>query len=382
MTLALASKLEQGWSMPQANFSLIERRAIWEAYNKRCAYCDGALSFRSLEIDHVVPQSADEAVFRSLELSPTYDVHSTSNLVASCRACNSKKRDRALLVRQLAIVLAMSAERASVVEALKVKFREQGTREKYVLGLSTALANGTISQRDVFAAIEAINVNNPVKLSSPICGLGGDSIFEISKDDIDNLLVTSIDVNGEKGGRLRLVNDADHETFVDTLDAYKNATDVGFYARTNAEMKCAAAYFEYPLSILNLIQKACIAEITYLSTPHVSINDLRFVPASILMVGVGPDEDMPRVQKDSSVLDLVRSGEATIVESSTGVVRIRCYDHETYMFEVFRADVDDDGIEELVIFWVGYPTRGSLRVSEVKVLSRKKEDVMFEEISG
>jgi len=55
--------------MPRSNFSVIERRAIWEAYNKRCAYCEMVLSFRDLEIDHVVPQSLNEAELQSLGLS-------------------------------------------------------------------------------------------------------------------------------------------------------------------------------------------------------------------------------------------------------------------------------------------------------------------------
>jgi hypothetical protein len=368
--------------MPQTSFTVVERRAIWEAYNKRCAYCECVLSFRNLEIDHVVPQSADIVVLQSLGLPAGYDVHSPANLVASCRACNSKKNDRPFAEGFLAIVLARSAELVAKVEALKAKYKEQGTREKYLVGLSTAIESGKISQRDVFAAIQAINANKPVKLSSPLYGLGGDSIFEIAKEDIDRLFVTSIDVNGEKGGCLRLVDDVERELFVDTLAAYQAAIDGGFYARTNAEMKCAAAYFEYPISILNLIQKASVADVTYLSDPFVSVNDLRLIPATILMCGLGPDGDNQAAPKAYSVADLIRAGEATIVESSTGVVRVRYLDHETYMFEVFRADVDADGIEELVIFWVGYPTQGTLRISSVMVLSRRDEGGMFEASEG
>jgi hypothetical protein len=40
--------------MAQQKFNFFERRAIWEAHGKRCAYFGDPLSFALLEIDHIL----------------------------------------------------------------------------------------------------------------------------------------------------------------------------------------------------------------------------------------------------------------------------------------------------------------------------------------
>jgi len=36
------------------------RQALWRAYDMKCFYCGGPVDFRSLNIDHVLPQSLAE----------------------------------------------------------------------------------------------------------------------------------------------------------------------------------------------------------------------------------------------------------------------------------------------------------------------------------
>jgi len=60
----------------QARISL-NRRAVFARDNHRCQYCGASAE----NIDHVIPKSRGGA-------------HSWENVVASCRPCNSRKRDR------------------------------------------------------------------------------------------------------------------------------------------------------------------------------------------------------------------------------------------------------------------------------------------------
>ena len=57
----------------------LNRRAVFLRDGGRCQYCDAAAE----SIDHVVPRSRGGA-------------HTWENVVAACRACNSRKRDRLL----------------------------------------------------------------------------------------------------------------------------------------------------------------------------------------------------------------------------------------------------------------------------------------------
>ena len=43
--------------MAQQTFSIIDRRAFWEAHYRKCAYCGELVRFLALQIDHVIPES-------------------------------------------------------------------------------------------------------------------------------------------------------------------------------------------------------------------------------------------------------------------------------------------------------------------------------------
>lgn len=63
--------------VPHRNRVPLSRRAVFARDGHRCQYCNRAAE----NIDHVVPRSRGGA-------------HSWENVVAACRACNSRKEDR------------------------------------------------------------------------------------------------------------------------------------------------------------------------------------------------------------------------------------------------------------------------------------------------
>jgi len=65
--------------VPYGRRVALSRRAIFARDGHRCQYCGDAAE----NIDHVVPRSRGGA-------------HAWENVVAACRACNTKKRDRML----------------------------------------------------------------------------------------------------------------------------------------------------------------------------------------------------------------------------------------------------------------------------------------------
>lgn len=62
-----------------------------------CAYCGKILTKKGLEVDHLIPVNKVKfwGVGRLLmRLSGISDINDRKNLVASCKKCNSQKRDR------------------------------------------------------------------------------------------------------------------------------------------------------------------------------------------------------------------------------------------------------------------------------------------------
>lgn len=67
-----------------------KRRAVYDKYGGRCAYCGHAITFKEMQVDHIYPKSRprgpEDAINRD----------KMDNLNPSCRMCNYYKRDMTL----------------------------------------------------------------------------------------------------------------------------------------------------------------------------------------------------------------------------------------------------------------------------------------------
>jgi len=100
-------------------FNQRERHAVYTVHRQRCYVCGAALTMKTMQIDHVVPESvAGDAttlseVCADLGLPADFDVNGYENWLPACAECNGKKREmvwRPSLLAQLA--LQRAAERA------------------------------------------------------------------------------------------------------------------------------------------------------------------------------------------------------------------------------------------------------------------------------
>lgn len=76
------------------NDSLV-RRVLWNAFNKKCFYCNEVLLYNNFQVDHVIPESfGRENAIKFYELAENFEIDSYYNLVPTCFPCNNKKRDK------------------------------------------------------------------------------------------------------------------------------------------------------------------------------------------------------------------------------------------------------------------------------------------------
>jgi hypothetical protein len=122
--------------MARYDFSDAERWGIFMTHNRKCYMCGDILTMRSMQIDHVLPESLlkdptklDEAIAWYGKPS-SFKINSFENWLPSCYPCNNKKRRR--MYRRVPAVLGYlqdaenGANRAAEIAAEVLKDRELG----------------------------------------------------------------------------------------------------------------------------------------------------------------------------------------------------------------------------------------------------------------
>ncbi|MCB0960237.1 MAG: hypothetical protein KDB04_12040 [Acidimicrobiales bacterium] len=84
--------------MAKHKFKQTERHAVYSTHGEKCYLCGAALTMKSVEIDHVIPESLGDdpeafaAAREALGRNDDFDLNSYENWLPACRPCNQKKR--------------------------------------------------------------------------------------------------------------------------------------------------------------------------------------------------------------------------------------------------------------------------------------------------
>jgi hypothetical protein len=118
------------------------RLALFLAWGQRCVWCKLPLTFRDMEVEHLIPKSlADEkltAVLTQHGLPDDYDLYATANLAPSCGGCNSGKGARLPPDTPIvSLLLELARERAPKIEADAQAF---ATQQKVDVALGVIMA--------------------------------------------------------------------------------------------------------------------------------------------------------------------------------------------------------------------------------------------------
>ena len=69
----------------------IDRKAVYDKYGGRCAYCGREITMKSMQVDHRLPKSIYEAPATMGLIDGLDSIDDFDNLMPSCRRCNQYK---------------------------------------------------------------------------------------------------------------------------------------------------------------------------------------------------------------------------------------------------------------------------------------------------
>jgi hypothetical protein len=131
-------------------------------------------------------------------------------------------------------------------------------------------------------------------------------------------------------------------------------------------------------AILQAISSGKQASISYVGDdPHVRVADLYLLPLDVLP-RISPDDgDAFSQLAGMSIGDVLREGGIRIKDVSSNRLIFEWQSAGSVLQELLRADLDNDGVEEILIQHYVYATEGTLGIASIGMLKRTGLAVPF-----
>jgi hypothetical protein len=251
----------------------------------------------------------------------------------------------------------------------------QNQKEQVLAAVANAFETGVITMG------ELADVNSDSRafpLSRSLEFADGSTQETVRPEEIDALLDKPVLVGGSKTiDGVEFVNDSGGSMKVRTCREYRAAQGAGFYPLDNFSIKMAG-FLHTAHATIAAVARARVAAVSYLRDPYAGVCDLHLLPTATLPV-IGPDMDseLKRLTeknlKELAVKDIIH-----ICDVSSTRLHFQWQFAGAAFTELLRADLDGDGVEELLIQYPTYAVGGTLTFVAVGMLRRVGSDEMFE----
>lgn len=373
--------------MADQKFSAAQREAIFRAHDGKCFYTRAALSIGNFHIDHIIPEKLHSdpdslaKLKESLQLHDDFDVLGFENLVPVAPERNLQKGDLLFDEHAARFYLELAGKKKARVEEELVKIERRNTGGKALVLLQEALESGKLSPDDVARILEEYQGHPEGIFQLLEQVVFADSVYvrEIAREDIESLRDRPVFganvMGGDKG--LTLTHDTLGKKNVRTCREYDQALSEGYYPYTTFEIK-GAALFEHRSGLLRALVNAAPAKQSFIEAPRLGVTDLHLLPYR-LFPHISPD--LTEEELRGSYRDKLEAGSLVVKDVKQNSIAVESLGMGHRLIEVARADFNNDGVEDVLLFEYAWATGGTLGFGGVKVITRKSADGMFEEVS-
>lgn len=372
--------------MSQTKLDTITRSALWTSYNYVCFYCNKPLDWDDLNIDHIIPEcfATDQEKFEQIkteyELDVEFDLNALYNLVPTHSKCNLRKNDNVFVKTTTLYYLALTNKNKTKTENEIQKLKMRKNKGQIISKLQSALAANLIDTKELQEILIKAKQNKWIatEIKLPIGVNFLDEIYDLFYLNTDCSLLMDKKISmGRLDDYLELVNGKDEKIAVYTLREWQNAKNRGFYPRTTIDIKMSDN-FTFLEDFLAAMHNARMSKISFLSDPWIEIDDLDYLSPNILHEfnsGLSTYAD-----KGASIGDLVREGIITKNENRIFKISLEFKGMETSLIEQFRADFNNDGVEDIFVRGWARAVGGTLGYGFTSILTRYSDKHLIEEI--
>jgi hypothetical protein len=203
---------------------------------------------------------------------------------------------------------------------------------------------------------------------------------EIRSNNIQSLLDKAVRLGGNSFTALALTApEGGHTVSVKTTREYRDAIGKGYYAQTTFDMKMEA-FFSTASVILEALSAFRPYAHSFLNYPRVGITDFDLMPSSILpYMGDNDAGHQALIEQCPTLAQLQAGNHIKILAMGSSYFKIEYNSFGIVMRELFRADVDGDGYEDILASSYIYATGGTMGFGLSPIaLARRSSAGLFE----
>ncbi len=171
--------------MSSTKFSVHIRAALWAANDRRCFYCTEAISFRDLEIDHLIAEATPDgrlaAIKASLTLPDGFGINSPLNLVPTHHHCNARKSDGAFDEGSLRFYLKCWTDKQPRYQKELDRLQREAINERSLVALAGRIEKGFLGLDEAVRFLQESSGASEKKASEPIVATFGLSTLDLKE---------------------------------------------------------------------------------------------------------------------------------------------------------------------------------------------------------
>ena len=374
--------------MSKYRFNIIDRQAIHEAHERKCFYCGEIVYFSELQIDHIIPETLLDkeddykALVKRLSLPNSFNINSYYNWVPTHSKCNNRKSGE--LFQDSAIIFYLDLARRKVAKVLSLvkKINKRLESDTLLTTISFALAENIIEFSDIQDVIKEYDAQSEqFRLHSELEFI--DRIYRnwINQNDFSELMVLPVKTGSTENEGLVLTHpyDSTIQFTVRSCHEYFEYTDKGYYPYSNYSIKMSA-FFKRTCGLIQALKYATIPSLSYISEQNVSIKNYELLPLSLLESFAPDTSELIKSLPNATIKDWIEEGQIKIVKEFENGFQLEISGEGFMMIELLRADLNNDNIEDMLVFCYNYATEGTFGFGYTTKLSRKGVEKMFEKI--
>lgn len=348
------------------------RAAIWETHKKRCAYTGDMLAFAELEIDHVVPITISSTELARLVeekiIAADFDLNGLGNLLPTKRFPNGGKGARVRSNNVLVHFLDLAEQNRAAIEKRLSASLEDGKLLTAYLQLKAKADNNSLDVEDI---VDVHRQQEGITRLRHVPELdGGEDVTLINAELARDLMLKPFALGGGHITEVVVQNDADEQTICANCVEFIAAREAGLWPRTQFDINCYSMA-DRSCGMLMAIEAASFAPESVLRYPRVTCRNLdRWSSAWVRQNWIEFDdpEDSAMFDRCATIADLMAEGVCVVADQDEWRVAIEpAKGLAVSISELFRADLDGDGNEEILVFDLTYAPHGTLRAGSVRI---------------